>query len=89
MTAFTQRALQLPRVDVVIGLDARGFLIGPTIAARLGCAFAPIRKSGKVGQKMALSMSKTTKKIKKEGGGGRRKRGTLWRGQESFSQRKE
>lgn len=35
-------------VDVIVGLDARGFLLGPTIAARLGCAFVPIRKAGKV-----------------------------------------
>lgn len=30
------------------GLDARGFLFGPQLAAALGCAFAPIRKKGKL-----------------------------------------
>ena len=35
-------------VDVIIGLDARGFIFGPMIAQRLGCAFAPIRKAGKL-----------------------------------------
>jgi len=36
------------KVDVVIGLDARGFLLGPIIAMRLGAAFVPIRKKGKL-----------------------------------------
>ncbi|CAG8444047.1 9667_t:CDS:2 [Ambispora leptoticha] len=36
------------KIDVVIGLDARGFLLGPVIALRLGAAFAPIRKKGKL-----------------------------------------
>jgi adenine phosphoribosyltransferase len=35
-------------VDVVVGLDSRGFLFGPTLAARMGCAFVPIRKAGKL-----------------------------------------
>ncbi|KAF9875826.1 adenine phosphoribosyltransferase [Colletotrichum karsti] len=37
---------QLP--DVVVGLDARGFLFGPGLALRLGTGFAPVRKSGKL-----------------------------------------
>lgn len=36
------------RIDVIVGLDARGFLIGPTIALRLGAAFVPVRKKGKM-----------------------------------------
>jgi adenine phosphoribosyltransferase len=36
------------KVDVILGLDARGFLLGPMIATRLGCKFAPVRKAGKV-----------------------------------------
>ncbi|KAF9113244.1 adenine phosphoribosyltransferase [Mortierella sp. AM989] len=36
------------KVDVVVGLDARGFLFGPLIAMRLGAAFAPVRKAGKL-----------------------------------------
>merc|ERR1719499_1410601 len=35
-------------VTTVVGMDARGFLFGPTIAMRLGCAFVPIRKKGKL-----------------------------------------
>ncbi|KAI8812947.1 phosphoribosyltransferase-like protein [Cladochytrium replicatum] len=38
----------LPKIDVVVGLDARGFLIGPMIAVRLGAAFVPVRKAGKL-----------------------------------------
>lgn len=36
------------KIDVVIALDARGFLIGPVIALRLGAAFVPVRKPGKL-----------------------------------------
>lgn len=32
----------------MLGLDARGFLFGPLIALRLGAAFAPVRKAGKL-----------------------------------------
>lgn len=35
-------------VDVVIGLEARGFLFGPSLALRLGAAFVPVRKAGKL-----------------------------------------
>lgn len=34
--------------EVVVGLDARGFLFGPTLALRLGVPFVPVRKSGKM-----------------------------------------
>lgn len=36
------------KIDVVVGLDARGFLLGPVIAQRLGAAFVPVRKRGKL-----------------------------------------
>ncbi|KZT74451.1 adenine phosphoribosyltransferase [Daedalea quercina L-15889] len=36
------------KIDVVVGLDARGFLLGPIIATRLGAAFTPVRKKGKL-----------------------------------------
>jgi adenine phosphoribosyltransferase len=36
------------RPDVIVGLDARGFLLGPVIAMRLGAAFVPVRKGGKL-----------------------------------------
>jgi len=34
--------------DVIVGLDARGFLFGPSLALRLDCAFVPVRKKGKL-----------------------------------------
>lgn len=34
--------------DVVVGLEARGFLFGPSLALRLGAAFVPVRKKGKL-----------------------------------------
>lgn len=33
---------------MVVGLDARGFLFGPSLALRLGAGFAPVRKRGKL-----------------------------------------
>jgi adenine phosphoribosyltransferase len=33
---------------VIVGLEARGFLFGPTLALRLGAGFAPVRKKGKL-----------------------------------------
>ena len=38
--------------DVVVGLDARGFLMGPTIALRFGAGFVPVRKQGKLPGKL-------------------------------------
>lgn len=34
--------------QVIIGLDARGFLFGPTLALELGVSFVPVRKEGKM-----------------------------------------
>ncbi|XP_061188617.1 adenine phosphoribosyltransferase-like [Saccostrea echinata] len=41
-----------PGVEIVVGLEARGFLFGPIIAQRLNCSFAPVRKKGKLPGKM-------------------------------------
>lgn len=35
-------------VDVVVGLEARGFLFGPSLALKLGAGFVPVRKMGKL-----------------------------------------
>ncbi|KDQ07462.1 hypothetical protein BOTBODRAFT_38773 [Botryobasidium botryosum FD-172 SS1] len=50
ITTHTIPNIEGPRkkIDVVVGLDARGFLLGPIIALRLGAAFAPVRKKGKL-----------------------------------------
>ncbi|OJJ84048.1 adenine phosphoribosyltransferase APT1 [Aspergillus glaucus CBS 516.65] len=34
--------------DVIVGLEARGFLMGPSLALRLGVGFVPVRKQGKL-----------------------------------------
>lgn len=35
-------------VDVIVGLDSRGFLFGPSLALRLNAGFVPVRKQGKL-----------------------------------------
>lgn len=35
-------------IDIVAGLDARGFIFGPVIAYELGVGFVPVRKKGKL-----------------------------------------
>lgn len=34
--------------DIIVGLDARGFIFGPLMAQRMGVPFVPIRKAGKL-----------------------------------------
>jgi adenine phosphoribosyltransferase len=48
MTSYTIPNSNAQRVDVVVGLEARGFLLGPLIALRLGASFVPVRKQGKL-----------------------------------------
>jgi adenine phosphoribosyltransferase len=48
ITSHTLQNSQVEKIDVVVGLDARGFLLGPIIALRLGAAFVPVRKAGKL-----------------------------------------
>lgn len=36
------------KVDVVLSIEARGFIFGPAVAYKLGCGVAPIRKKGKL-----------------------------------------
>ena len=35
-------------VDRVLGMEARGFLFGPSVALELGVGFVPVRKAGKL-----------------------------------------
>lgn len=35
-------------IDVVVGIEARGFIWGAVLAYELGAAFVPVRKSGKL-----------------------------------------
>ncbi len=36
------------RVDKVVGMEARGFILGPPVALDLGVGFVPVRKAGKL-----------------------------------------
>jgi adenine phosphoribosyltransferase len=36
------------RVDLVLGIEARGFIFGPALAYRLNAGFIPVRKPGKL-----------------------------------------
>jgi adenine phosphoribosyltransferase len=46
--AIGEHIKALGQVDVIVGLDSRGFLLGPWIASNLGIAFVPVRKAGKL-----------------------------------------
>ncbi|MDO5724755.1 MAG: adenine phosphoribosyltransferase [Tissierellia bacterium] len=35
-------------VDLVLGIEARGFIVGAPVAYNLNCGFVPVRKSGKL-----------------------------------------
>lgn len=47
-TTIELLAEQAPEVDVVAGVESRGFLFGAPLAMRLGVGFVPIRKPGKL-----------------------------------------
>ncbi|MDO5714933.1 MAG: adenine phosphoribosyltransferase [Tissierellia bacterium] len=34
--------------DVIVGMEARGFIVGAPVAYALGCGFVPVRKPGKL-----------------------------------------
>jgi adenine phosphoribosyltransferase len=36
------------RVDLVVGMESRGFIFGAALADRLGAGFVPVRKPGKL-----------------------------------------
>ena len=36
------------QIDMVVGIESRGFIFGAPVADRLGAGFAPVRKSGKL-----------------------------------------
>jgi adenine phosphoribosyltransferase len=46
--AFNTTVGEKSGIDVVVGLESRGFLFGPTLALRLGAGFVPVRKQGKL-----------------------------------------
>ena len=36
------------KIDVIVGAEARGFLLGPAVAINLNAGFVPVRKPGKL-----------------------------------------
>ena len=36
------------RIDVVVGIESRGFIFGAAVADRIGAGFVPVRKPGKL-----------------------------------------
>jgi adenine phosphoribosyltransferase len=51
--AITAMAAPFPQnsVDLVVGIESRGFIFGSAVADRLGAGFAPVRKIGKLPSK--------------------------------------
>ncbi|MBQ4820521.1 adenine phosphoribosyltransferase [Aquimarina sp. MMG016] len=45
LTSFCPKDI---KIDKVIGIESRGFIIGPMIAERLQAGFVPVRKKGKL-----------------------------------------
>jgi adenine phosphoribosyltransferase len=45
--AFTERYSK-QKIDVVVGIESRGFIVGAPLAHRLGVGFVPARKAGKL-----------------------------------------
>ena len=44
------------KIDIVLGMEARGFIFAPTVAYALGAGFVPVRKPGKLpAEKMQVS----------------------------------
>jgi adenine phosphoribosyltransferase len=39
------------QIDVVVGIESRGFILGGAVADRLGAGFVPVRKPGKLPSK--------------------------------------
>jgi adenine phosphoribosyltransferase len=35
-------------IDIVVGIESRGFILGATVADRIGAGFSPVRKPGKL-----------------------------------------
>ena len=42
------------KIDVVVAVEARGFILGGALAYKLGAGFVPVRKKGKLPKKDLL-----------------------------------
>lgn len=45
--AISEQAREL-KVDLIVGIESRGFIFGAPVASRMGIGFVPIRKLGKL-----------------------------------------
>jgi adenine phosphoribosyltransferase len=59
------------KIDLVLGMEARGFIFAPALAYRLGAGFVPVRKPGKlpaecVRYDYALEYGKNTLEVHKD-----------------------
>lgn len=45
---YVETAREFGEIDMVLGLEARGFIVGPPVALELGAGFVPARKPGKL-----------------------------------------
>jgi len=53
------------KVDVVVGIEARGFIFGPALAYSLGAGFVPVRKPKKLpGKTASVTYSLNTARIR-------------------------
>lgn len=46
--ALAAAGAELGPVDAVLGIEARGFILGAPVALKLGAGFVPVRKAGKL-----------------------------------------
>ena len=63
---------QNERIDVVVGVESRGFIFGAAVADRIGSGFTPVRKPGKLPSKImretyALEYGTDTLEIHEDG----------------------
>jgi adenine phosphoribosyltransferase len=60
-----------PLVDVVVGMEARGFILAAPVALALGTGFVPVRKAGKLpretlSQTYALEYGEATLEVQRD-----------------------
>lgn len=48
IVARLAKAVKKSKVDVIAGIESRGFIFGSPIASKLGIGFVPVRKKGKL-----------------------------------------